>query len=143
DQQQGAGTEADATQRAAGHRGYSQIVHLRALCRRAVPPLAGRYRLAAVQRRGVTELRPIAHGRVDVEHGPLPDEGVPADRDRPGLDSPRMRPVALEERLLADDRPRADGEQIGAHRYAPGEDHDARADLRAERPQVEHVEGGP
>src|SRR6266487_1241279 len=106
-----------------------------------MPALAGRYRLAAVERGGVTELRPIAHRCVDVEHGPLADDDAPAERDPSGLDSPRLRPVTLEERLPADDRPRADGEQIGAYRYAPGEDRDARADLRAERPQIRRVDG--
>ncbi len=50
DQEQREGAEAGPTQRAAWSRRDSQIVHLRALCRRAVPPLAVRYRLAAVQR---------------------------------------------------------------------------------------------
>ena len=53
-----------------------------------------------------------------------------------------MRPVAGEERVLADHRAGADGEQVGAHRHGPGEDHDAPADLRAQRPQVEQVQRG-
>src|SRR6058998_3166765 len=104
-----------------------------------MPPLAVQYRLATVQRGGVTELRPIAHRRVDIEHGPLADEDAPTERDPTGLDSPRLRAVTLEEGLPADDRARADGEQIGAYRNSPGEDRDARADLRAERPQIQRV----
>src|SRR5439155_26897676 len=61
DKEQREGAEADPTQRAGGSRRNSKVVHLRAMCRRAVPPLAVRYCLAAVQRGGVSELRPIAH----------------------------------------------------------------------------------
>src|SRR5207253_9743397 len=100
-----------------------------------------RYRLAAVQRGGVTKLRSIAHRRVDVEHGSLADENVPSEGDRSGLDSARLCPVAEEERLPADHRPGADGEQIGAHRHTPGEDRDARPDFRAQRPEIKRVEG--
>src|SRR5207249_7329445 len=67
---------------------------------------------------------------------------ISAEGDRSGLDSPRVRPVAEEERLLADDRPGADCEQIGAHRHTPGEDHDARPDFRAQRPQIKRIEIG-
>ena len=106
-----------------------------------MPPLAVRYRLAAVQRGGVTELRAVAHRRVDIEHGFLADENVPSEGDRSGLDSPRVCPVTEEERLPADHRPGADGEQIGAHRHTPGEDRDARPDFRAQRPEIKRVEG--
>src|SRR5262249_61742665 len=68
------------------------------------------------------------------------DDRIASDRDRSNLDSPRPRPVALEERLLANDRARTNREQVGANRESPREDHDARADLRAERPQVRRVE---
>src|SRR6266478_3497076 len=74
DKEQREGAEAGPTQRTAGSRRDSQIVHLRALCWRAVPPLAVRYCLAAVQCGGVTELGPIADRRVDVEHGLLADK---------------------------------------------------------------------
>src|SRR5436309_15327221 len=106
-----------------------------------MPALAGRDRLAAVERGGVTELRPIAHRGVDVVHRPLANDDVPADRHPSDLDVPRLRAVTLEEGLPADDRPRADGEQIGAYRYSPGEDRGARADLRAERPQIQYIGG--
>src|SRR6266566_3581798 len=48
--------------------------------------------------------RPIVQRRVDVEHGLLADEHVPAERGRAGLDSPRLCPVAQEPRLFADHR---------------------------------------
>ena len=54
--------------------------------------------------------------------------------------TPACGPVAGEERVLADDRAVADGEQVGAHGHGAGEDRDAPADLRAQRPQVERVE---
>src|SRR5205814_4675749 len=89
----------------------------------------------------MTELRSIPHERVDVEHGTFADENVPPERDRPELEPPSLRPVALQHRFLADHRPCADGQQIGAHRHAPGEDHDAGPDSRAQRPQVKEVHG--
>src|SRR5262245_29136839 len=88
----------------------------------------------------MSELRPVAHGRVDVEHGLLADEHVPAQSDRSGLDAPRVGPVAEEVRLLPYDRSGADREQIGAYRHAAGEDHDAWPDPRPQRPQIERVE---
>src|SRR5208282_4288540 len=88
----------------------------------------------------MTELRYVAHRRVDVEHALLADEYLPAEGDRTGLDPPRVGPVAAEVRLLADHRVRADGEQVGAHRHMMGEDHRGRPDSGAERPQVDQVE---
>ena len=58
----------------------------------------------------------------------------------PGLDQATLGSVAGEERVLADHGAVADGEQVGAHRHAPGEDHRVAPDLRAERPQVQRVE---
>ena len=52
-----------------------------------------------------------------------------------------MCPVAEEDRLPADHRPCADRQQIRAHWYAPGEDRDPRPDFRAQRPQIEPVQG--
>src|SRR5207248_6538787 len=79
--------------------------------------------------------------RVDVEHTPLADEHVPAEGYRSDLDPSGLCPVAIEDSLLADHRPCADREQIGTHRHAPGEDHDARSDFRAQCPKIEHVQG--
>jgi len=70
----------------------------------------------------------------------LADEHVPADGDPAGLDPARVSPVAVEERLLADHRVRADGEQVGAHRHVPGEDHRPAPDLGAQRPQIPRVQ---
>src|SRR6266404_7674543 len=106
-----------------------------------MPLLARRHRLAAAQPGGVTELGAIAQGRVDVEHGPFADENVPAERYRSDLEPPGLRPVAVEDYLLADHRPSADGQEIGTHRHAPGEDHDAWSDFRAQSPQIQHVQG--
>ena len=108
--------------------------------RRALAPLAGGHRLPLVERGAVAELRPVAERRVDVEHRRLADERARADRDRPGADHPRLGPVAGDERVPPDHRSGADGDEVGADRRVLGEDHDARADLRAERPEVERVE---
>src|SRR5207245_76428 len=70
----------------------------------------------------------------------LADEDVPPERYRSGLDPPGLCPVAVEDRLLADDGPRADSQEIGTDRHAPGEDHSARPDSGAKPPQVEPVE---
>src|SRR2546426_9409188 len=78
---------------------------------------------------------------VDVEHTPLADEHVPAEGYRSDLDPSGLCPVAIEDRLSADHRPCADPEQIGTQRHAPGEDHDARSDFRAQCPKIEHVQG--
>src|SRR5437764_7339722 len=60
---------------------------------------AGRYRLAAVQGGGVTELCPIAHGRVDVEYAPLADEHVAPERSEEHT-SELQSPMYLVCRLL-------------------------------------------
>ncbi len=108
-----------------------------------MPPFAVGDPLAAVQRRGVPELRPVAQRGVDVQHGLLAGEGVLADGDRAGLDLARAGLVAGEERLLADDGAGPDGEQVGADRHGAGQDRDAVPDPGAEHPQVERVDGGP
>src|SRR5215472_15985665 len=140
DEQGGRGIDGP-TPRAGLSRRDSHVVHVRALCRRSVPPLTVRHRLAAVQPGGVTELRSISDGRVDVEHRPFADEHIPAERYRSDLEPPGLRPVALEDRLLADHRPCADGQEIGTHRHAPGEDHDAWPDFRAQCSQIQHIQG--
>src|SRR5262249_14730944 len=92
-----------------------------------------------LERGGVTELRAIAHGRVDVEHGPFADEDVPTECYRSGLDPPGLHSVALEHCLLTDHRPCADDQQVGTYRHAPREDHNARPDSRAQRSQIKRV----
>ena len=57
DKEQDDGGIARSAQHAAPSRRDSHVVHVRALRVTAVPPLAGRHCLAAVQRGGVTELR--------------------------------------------------------------------------------------
>src|SRR5439155_14652128 len=78
DKEQGDGGIADAPQRSAPGRRDSHVIHVRTLRGTAVPPLAGRHRLAAVQRGGVTELWPIAYRRVEFEPTPLVDEHISA-----------------------------------------------------------------
>ena len=141
DKEQDRGRIGGPTQRAAPSRRDSHVVHLRGLGRTSVPPLAGRHRLAAGQRGGVTELGPIAHGRVDVEHAPFADEHVPAEGHRSDLDSPGLCPVAVEERLFADHRPCVDRQEIGTYRHTPGEDHGSGPDFRAQRLQIEPIQG--
>src|SRR5919197_1003650 len=70
-----------------------------------------------------------------------PNVPAPADGHRPGLDSPGLRPVAVEDRFFADHGPRADGEEIGADRHAPGQDQRAGPDFRAQRLEIERVYG--
>ena len=113
------------------------VVHVGRLRRGPVPALAVGHGLSGVQRGGVAELGPVAHRGLDVEHRHLADEHVPAEGDRARLDQAGVGPVAGEERVLADDRAVADGEQVGAHGHVPGEDRDAAPDLRAQRPQIE------
>ena len=88
----------------------------------------------------MAELRPIAHRRVDVEHGHFAYEHVTAQGHRPDLDSTGLCPVAVEARLSADHCSCADCEQVRAHRYLPGEDHGTGPHLRAQRPQVEPIQ---
>src|SRR5439155_10998230 len=65
----------------------------------------------------------------------------PPEGHRSDLEPPGLCPIAVEDGLLADHRPCADREKIGTYRHAPGEDHDARPDFRAKRPQIEYVQG--
>ena len=88
----------------------------------------------------MAELSSVAQRRVDVEHRRLADERARADRDRTCADHSRLGPIAGEEGVPADHRAGADGQQVGADRRVLGEDHNARADLRAQRPEVEGVE---
>ena len=69
------------------------------------------------------------------------DERVLAQGDRAGLDDAVVGPVAGEERVLRDHGAVAEGEHVGAHGHVLGEDRDAAPDLRAQRPEVERVEG--
>ena len=62
-----------------------------------MPPLAGWNRLTGVQGGGVSELRSIAHGRVDIDHAPFADEHVLAERYRTDLDPPGVIPIAVED----------------------------------------------
>ena len=123
--------------------GDPYVVHVRGLGGRAVPAQARRHRLALEQRGRVAELGPVTHRGADVEDGLLADVHVPAEGDRTGPDAAGDDPVAEEVGVLADDRARADREQVGADRKGRREDGDAPADPRAERPQVEHVERVP
>ena len=112
---------AGAADAAAAGRRHPLVVDRRASRRRSVPSFAGRHRHAAVQRRCVPELRPVAHGGVDVEDGFLTDVHIPAEGDRAGLNPTGVRSVSLEEGLLADDRARPDGQQVGAYRHVLGQ----------------------
>ena len=86
---------------------------------RAVVALAVRHALAALQRRGMTELRVVAHRGVDVEHARFADEGVAADLDRSGMDEVRLRAVAQQDGVLAQDGVVADRHHVGADRDEP------------------------
>ncbi len=122
---------------------HHPVVHVRRLPRRTVPVCAGRDRLTGVQGRGLPQLSSVTQGRLDVEHRVLADEHVLAEGDRARLDHSGAGPVAREERVLADDGPVTDGEQVGADGQVPGEDHHIAPDLRSQRPQVEHVDRRP
>lgn len=116
------------------------VVHRGGTGRGAVPAFARGDRRAAVQRGGVAQLAAVADRGADVEDGLLADEDVPAEGDGAGADPARVRPVAEEQSVLADDRARADGQQVGGHRNRVGQDRHARADAGAEGPQVEDVQ---
>jgi hypothetical protein len=70
--------------------------------RRAVPDLPVRDHLPDVQRRGVPELGPVTHHGVDVQDRLLADEGARADGDGAGLDDTGSCAVAVEVAVLAD-----------------------------------------
>ena len=78
--------------------------------------LAIRHTLAALQRRGMTELRVVAHRSVDVEHAPFADERVAADRHRADMDEVRLRAIAEQARVLADDGVVTDRHKVGTDR---------------------------
>ena len=107
------------SQGAAPRLGDSHVVHVRALCWRSVPPLAGRYSLAREQGGSVSELRPIAQGCVDVEHTALTNKRVPAQGHRSGLEPSGLCPVAVEDHLFADHCSSTDSQEVGADRHAP------------------------
>ena len=135
---------ADPSRGAAVRRADRPVIHLGPLQRRGpVPTLAVRDGLAGVQRGGVAELRSVAERGLDVEHRRLADESVPSEADQAGLDHAGAGSIAVEERVLANDRAGADREQVGAYGYVRGKDHHVPADLRAERAQVEHVDRRP
>jgi hypothetical protein len=88
----------------------------------------------------MAELGPVAHRRLDVEHRGLAYDHVPPEGHRARLDEAVLGSVAGEERVLVDDRAGAHGEQVGAHGRAPGQDHGVAPNLRAQRPEVQHIE---
>ena len=108
-----------------------------------VPALAVRNDLPRVQRRRVPQLGAVAHRRVDVDHRGLADEHVRAERDRSGPDQAALRPVAGDQRVLADHGAVADRQQVRADRHRAGQERDPAPDPRAEHPQVEPQQRGP
>ena len=102
--------------------------------------LAIRHPLTALQRRGMTELRVVAHRSVDVEHAPFADERVAADRHRADMDEVRLRAIAEQARFVADDAVVTDRHKVGTDRreLAP-QDHVA-ADPGAHQAQIGVVE---
>src|SRR5262249_28925807 len=99
--------------------------------RRPVPALPGGYRLWSVERGRVPELGPVAERGLDVEHGLLAHEDVPAQGHPARPDATALDLVAVEVAVLANHRSVADRQQIGANRREPREDHDVPADPRA------------
>jgi hypothetical protein len=87
----------------------------------------------------MAELGPVAQRCLDVEHRRLADEHIPPEGDRTGLDHTGVGSVAGEERVFTDDRALADAQQVGAHRHSPGQDRHVPPDLRAQRPQIQHI----
>src|SRR5262245_33153733 len=87
------------------------------------------------------ELGVVLHGRVDVEDAGFADEGVGADVNAPGVNAVRLRLVAEDDRVLPEDGVGADGDEIGAPGHEGRVDDGVGADLGAEQPQVEAVEG--
>ena len=99
-----------------------------------------RHTLAALQRRGMTKLRVVAHRSVDVEHTPFADERVAADRHRPHMDEVRLRAIAKQARFVADDGVVTDRHKVSTdRRELAAQDHVA-ADPGAHQAQVGVVE---
>src|SRR5438045_6006233 len=88
----------------------------------------------------MAELRAVAHRSVDVDHARFADEGIRADLDRADVNEVRLRAIAEDDRILAQDCVVADGQQVGANRTMAGADDDAAADLRAHQAQIDVVE---
>ncbi len=107
---------------------------------RAVEPLAVRHALAALQRRGVTELRAVAHRGVDVDHAGFADERVAADLDRADVNEVRLRAITENDRILAQDGVVADRYHVGANRGELRIDDDVAADPRAHQAQIGAVD---
>src|SRR5947207_14169307 len=77
------------------------IVRFRVYRGRTVVALAVWNALAALQRRGVAELRIVAHRGVDIDHARFADKGVRSDLDGADVDEIRLCAVAENDRILA------------------------------------------
>ena len=142
-QQPGGGGAAPAQRAAAGRADRSVVAAgIGGLGRGAVPDVPGRDHLPGVQRGGVPELGAVPQDGADVQDRLLAGERARADGDRAGLDHTGPRAVAGEVAVLADHRAGPDAQQVGAHRHVRGEDDRAAADLGAQRPQVQAVQRG-
>ena len=108
-----------------------------------MPPLAAWHDLPTVQRRGVAQLRTIAHRRFDVGHGRFPYEHVAADGHRSDLDSTGLCPVTVEARLSTDHRSCADCKQVRAQSLQVVDRGGADEDLRALSETGEGTRGDP
>ena len=108
--------------------------------RRAMVALAIRHTLAALQRRGMTKLRVVAHRSVDVEHAPFADERVVADRHRAHMDEVRLRAIAEQHRAPADDGVVTDRHKVGTDRGVPAAQDHVAADPGAHQAQIGVVE---
>jgi hypothetical protein len=108
-----------------------------------VPDLGRRDHLAGEQGGRVPELRPRTEPGIDVDDRVLADERARAEGNVTGLDQPRPRAVAAEVRVLGDEAARANDQQVGTDRDVLREDGRAAADPGAERPQVQRVQRRP
>ena len=102
--------------------------------------LAIRHTLAALKRRGMTELRVVAHRSVYVEHAPFADERVAADRHRADMDEVRLRAIAEQDRVVADDGVVTDRHKVGTDRRDPAAQDHVAADPGAHQAQIGIVE---
>ena len=104
--------------------------------RRAMVALAIWHTLATLKRRGMTELRVVAHRSVDVEHAPFADERVAADRHRAHMDEVRLRAIAEQARVLADDGVVTDRHKVGTDRRVPAAQDHVAADPGAHQAKI-------
>ena len=104
--------------------------------------LAIRHTLAALQRRGMTELRVVAHRSVDVKDARFADVRVAADRHRAHMDEVRLRAIPEQDRVPADDGVVTYCHKVGTDRRVPTAQDHVVADPGAHQAKIGIVDRG-